>query len=145
MGKPETANSITDLAAQTQEILFLNPMAVPQITKLLEAQENALREAEEFSEHWFARRHAATKTSLEIARDISKKGSADPSGVVKDLTDWQRQSIERIAEDFQEWIDLCARCAGHFATAEIEAETEGLQEAAKRTESTVKSRHAMPV
>ena len=144
MGKTAT-DTITEFAKQTQGVFFANPMAAPHIEKILQAQENALQEAQAFTENWFARRHTATKSALKAAQGITKNGGSDPTEFAKGMTDWQRHSMERIAEDFQEWIDLCTRCAGHFVSAEVEAEKEGLQETLKRTKAVVKSKHATPV
>ncbi|TNE37494.1 hypothetical protein [Roseovarius sp.] len=150
MGKPAkdvklAADRISDLAQQVQNTIFANPITAPQAENLLQAQENVLQEFETFSHHWFARRHTATKTALQAAQDIARNGGRDPSVMVKKMSDWQQHSMERIVEDFQEWLDLCARCAGHVASAEVETNQEILEESAKGGTKAARSKHTTPV
>jgi len=136
--------ALTDLMKQTQAAVTLNPMVRPQIEQFWQAQEKMLQEAQAFTEHWFERRHDATKTALKAADHVTNGGS-DPSEALKTMSDWQRHSVERVMEDFREWVELCTRCAGHVTTAEVEAEKEGLEKAAKQVKSASKTKHATPV
>jgi hypothetical protein len=135
---------LTDLMKQTQAAVSLNPMLKPQIEQFWQAQEQMLQEAQAFTEHWFERRHDATKTALKAVEEVSD-GKAGPSNALKAMSEWQRSSMERIVEDFREWVELCTRCAGHVTSAEIEAEKEGLKTATKQVTSSAKARHATPV
>ena len=60
----------------------------PPYRKVLQAQGNALQEAQAFTETWFARRHTATKSALEAAQGITKNGGSDPTELAKGMTDW---------------------------------------------------------
>ena len=133
------------LFRQMSAMVAVNPMIAPQAKHILQAQEKMLQDAEAFSEHWFKRRHAATRTALDAARDVASNGGSEPAAAIEVITDWQRHSIERITEDFREWVDLCMRCAGHVAGAEVEAEKEAVKKTAKQVTSASKAKHATPV
>jgi len=139
------SDTISDFASQVQGAILASPMAAPQMENLLQAQENVLQDVEAFSHHWFDRRHTATRTALKAFQDVAKTGGRDPAVMIKGMTDWQQHSMERIAEDLREWVDLCARCAGYVASAEVEANEEILEETAKRVASAAKSKHSTPV
>ena len=136
--------SLVDLMKQRQAAVTLTPMLRPQIEQFWQAQEKMLREAQAFTEHWFERRHDATKTAIKAVENVTNGGS-DPSEALKSMSDWQRHSVERVMEDFREWAHLCTRCAGHVTTAEVEAEKEGLEKAAKLVKSASTTKHATPV
>lgn len=135
---------LADLMKQTQAAVALNPMLSPQIEQFWQAQEKMLKETEAFTKHWFERRHTATKSALKAVENVTNGGSG-PSDAMKTLSDWQQHSMERVVGDFQEWVELCARCAGHVTAAEYDAEKEGLEKAAKQAASGSKTKHATPV
>lgn len=137
--------SVADIFRQVPALFSVNPMVGPQVEHFWKAQEEMLKEAETFSEHWFARRHAATKTALDAAKEVTANGGSNPALALEAMFDWQRHSMERIAEDFKEWADMCARCAGHVARAEIEGDSEAIEETAKRAAAATKTKHATPV
>ena len=135
---------LADLMKQTQAAATLNPMLTPQIEQFWQAQEQMLQEANTGSSGAMMQQNDATNTALNAVKEVSN-GKSDPSNALKAMTDWQRNSMERIVEDFREWVELCTRCAGHVTSAEIEAEKEGLQKAAKQVASGTKGKHATPV
>ncbi|MCI2393912.1 phasin family protein [Aliiroseovarius sediminis] len=105
-------SAFTDMMKQTQDMMTANPMMGAQMTNVFETQQKFLQEAQTFSEHWFDRRKQAAETAMQAARDIVDAGSAEPSVVLNVMSEWQQHSMERMAADFQEWVDLCSRCAG---------------------------------
>lgn len=139
------ASAITDMIKQTQKALEMNPMLGPQAERFWEAQEHILSETEAFAKHWFERRHTATRTALDTARDVTENGSSNPAAAIRAVTDWQAHSAERVAEDFREWFDLCSRCAGHMGRAEIETGGEGLKKMATSAGSTKRRKDDVPV
>ncbi len=108
----------TDLINQVPFGAAMTPILGPQARAFWEAQESILSEAETFSKHWFARRHMAATTALEAAKNMTQNGAGDPGALMKTIADWQAHSVQRIAEDFQEWAALCSRCATHLAPRE---------------------------
>lgn len=136
--------SLTDVVAQARAMMATNPMLAPQMEQFWKAQDGILKEAETFSEAWFQRRHEAAKTALEAVRDMNGNGT-DPSAAMRTMMDWQQHSFQRLADDMQQWVELCSRCAGRMTSAEVEAGKEGVEEVAKRAKSTTKTKHATPV
>jgi len=146
MTKSNTAPSaIATMFKQTQELMGFNPMLGPQIEHFWQAQENILSETERFARHWFERRHAATLTALDTARNVTKCGASDPAAAVKAVSDWQAHSLERIAEDVGEWLDLFAQCTAHMSRAEAEAGAEGLDAANRTMKAAAATKEAVPV
>ena len=145
-------SSLADLVEQARGMMAVNPMLTPRVEQFWQAQDSLLQEAETFSEARFQRRHEAAQSARDIAhrsaRDIAHRmngDATDPSRVMDGIMEWQRHSFERMAEDMQQWVDFCARCAGHMTATELEAEKDGVEEAAKRTKSATKTNHSTPV
>jgi hypothetical protein len=140
----ESKTPVTDLVEQARGMLAVNPMVTPQVEQFWKAQESILGEVEAYSKAWFARRHDATRSALEVVQRSSGNGT-DPAAALKAMTEWQQHSIQRLAADTQEWIELCTRCASHMTNAEMEAGKEGLEEVEKRAKATTPSKHSTPV
>lgn len=140
-----TRTFFDDAIKQTQEMVAMNPVAAPQLEQFWRAQDGILEAAETFSQGWFQRRHEATKAAIGVARMIGSSGGARPDAAARALTDWQRDSVERLVEDFQGWIEFCTSCAGHVSEAQMEAGKEGLETVEKRAGAATKLRHATPV
>src|SRR6056297_1525530 len=140
----DVKTDVTDLMKQTRSLLALNPMIAPQMEQFWQAQDRLLDKTEAFANHWFERRHDATRTALEAVRTASGDGS-DPSAAMQAVVDWQHQSFQRLAQDMQEWTELCANCAGDVAGAAVQAEEDALEEVGKTTKSAAKSTDATPV
>ncbi|MCR9147866.1 MAG: hypothetical protein NXH74_11795 [Rhodobacteraceae bacterium] len=137
-------SSLADLVEQARGMMAVNPMLTPRVEQFWQAQDSLLQEAETFSEAWFQRRHEAAQSARDIAHKMNGDAT-DPSRVMDGIMEWQRHSFERMAEDMQQWVDFCARCAGHMTATELEAEKDGVEEAAKRTKSATKTNHSTPV
>lgn len=112
------ASTISDMMAQAQTVFAGNPQIGAQMTQLLETQQRFLKEAQEYSEHWFARRQEATKTAMDAAKDISGDGASDPAAAMAVMSDWQKHAMERLVTDVQEWVELCSRCTGDMTKSE---------------------------
>ena len=69
----------------------------------------------------------------------------EPAAALQAISEWQRHSFERMAEDLQHWMSLCAHCDGRIVTAESEAAEDILHETEKRTKAITQTRHATPV
>ena len=119
-------------------------LVAPQMKQFWKAQEKIPAEAEAFAHHWFARRHAATKSALKACEAAAEANPTDAVAALQAFRDWQAQSAERMSEDVREWIDMLGRCAGHVMTGEVTAGAETLEEL-QREGAELHSHHATPV
>lgn len=71
--------------------------------------------------------------------------AANPAAAMRSMADWQQASVQRLAADLQQWVELCARCTGRMTDAEVEAREEGAEEVRKRAKSATRTKHATPV
>jgi len=140
--KPNTP--VGSMMDQARALLAANPVMAPQMMQFWKAQDCMLREAEGFSKAWFARRNAATKSAIAALGKLDGTG-VDPAKSMQLALDWQQHSFQRLAEDMQEWMAMCARCTGHIADAEIEAGKEGTDHLVKQVASASGTKHATPV
>lgn len=124
---------------------MISPMIKPQVEQFWDAQEKMLDEAEAFTRHWFARRHEAARTALDAARTAASGDDAGPAAAMQALSEWQRHSAERLAEDGQEWLAMIARCASYVSETEVEAVEETLSEAVSMAEKTTATAKSEPV
>ncbi|WP_439155185.1 hypothetical protein [Yoonia sp.] len=134
----------TDLVQQVRAVMVVNPMIHPQIVQFWTAQEKFLQEAETFTAGWFARRHDAVDTALDVVDAMTGNGASDPSAVTSAMADWMHGSMQRMSEDAREWIELCAHCTGDTLSAELEVEKETIEKTADQLKASTK-KHAMPV
>lgn len=144
MAQKDTTKAFSDLMSQARGMLAVNPMIAPQMEQFWKAQDEVLEEAEAYSKAWFERRHDAAQSALETVRKVGGNG-ADPAAAMQAMVEWQQHSFQRMAEDMQQWVDLCTRCAARVSDAEMEAGKESLEELEKRTKSAAKQKHATPV
>jgi len=134
----------TATAMEQTQTLVMSPVIAPQLEQFWKAQDEILEEGEAFSKAWFARRHEATRTALDAVHGMNGAG-ATPAAAMRTLAQWQQGSLQRLADDFQQWLALCARCTGRVTGAEIEAAQEGAENVGKRVKSSAGARHATPV
>ncbi len=142
MAKSKTAvdpDTFVEMGKQVLTGVKINPVIGPQLHLFWQVQEKFLEEAEEFAKSWFARRRAATHEALRLS-----EGATEPGALLQAMNEWQSHSTARIAEDFQEWVNMCSRCAGHLASGEADANKEVLEEASKEVAMAV-AKHATPV
>lgn len=140
----ESKTAIPDFVEQARAMLVINPLIAPQMEQFWKAQDQILEESEAFSRAWFERRHEATKTALEAVDKMEGTG-ADPAAAMRSMADWQQASVQRLAADLQQWVELCARCTRRMTDAEVEATEEGVEEVGKRAKSATRTKHATPV
>lgn len=138
----QTMASGPEAMTQAAGLFALTPMLAPQFERFWKAQEDMLTEAEIFSRGWFERRHQATKTALETTRDIADTGALDSSSALLAIAEWQRGSFERIFEDIQEWMKLCARYPGDLVATETTTGEERPEKTGQRKSRADKREHA---
>lgn len=144
MAKQEATQGFADMVRQAQGMMAVNPLMAPQMEQFWKAQEGLLEESEAFLRAWYERRHEAANSAHEAVLKMNGNG-ADPAAAMQALTEWQRESAERVAEDLRQWVDMCARCAGRIASAETQAAKEGLEDAGKAAKSAAGTKQATPV
>lgn len=144
MAKDDMTSGFADLMKQTQGMMAWTPMLTPQMEQFWKAQEDMLEDAEAFSKAWYARRHDATRSALKAVRKLNGSG-VTPMSVMHEMADWQRHSLERLSEDMQHLMGLCARCAGRIASAETIAAEKALKETAKQGKAATATSMATPV
>ncbi|MFW8595063.1 hypothetical protein [Cribrihabitans neustonicus] len=141
----DAAGIIPDVLGAMQNAMMLNPIMKPQAEQFWAAQEKLLDEAELFARHWFERRHEAAQTALAATLTATTGSGGSPAAAMRALTEWQRQSAERIAEDGREWVGMVSRCATCICETEAEAVKEALDEAVERARDSAKASKSEPV
>lgn len=136
----KTANPLTSDNPMISAMRMLTPMPLggPHMRHFWQAQDQFLREMERFSEGWFQRRHTGTETALSTTEEI-----ADPSNPMeawRNLAEWQVHSMERVAEDWREFLSAMTRCSEIW----VRNETEAVEEAAEAAGKSAKSAKAVP-
>lgn len=130
--RPEAPEAFSEIMKSAQSAMSMNPMLTPRIEQFWKAQEKMLSEAEAFTRDWFERRHEATRTALNTARQAASADKSDPATAMQAVTDWQRHSAERLIEDAREWLDMVSRCAVHAAENEAEAGKEMVEKTVEK-------------
>lgn len=142
MTKSDTKTSEVFEPIQSLNAMFAtNPALGPQAQHFWQAQDRMLAEAEKFSSAWFKRRHEAAQSAMRASQEIASNGAIHPATAMKVMADWQAQSVERIAEDAKDCLEMMTRCAGAAATNEAEA----LEEAATKASKSSKTSKSSPV
>jgi len=136
-----------DLMERARGMLAVAPLSEPQMEQFWKAQDAILEETEAFSKSWFERRHEAAQQAMEAVSKLDGGGGngADPTAAMRVMAEWQQGSLQRMAQDMQEWVDLCSRCAARVTDAEVEAGKDGAEKLAKGAKSGAKSKHSTPV
>ena len=129
--KPEIQEALTDALKSMRGVMSMNPVVAPQIEQFWKAQDHLLSQAEEYSRLWFKRRHEATRTALQTARETTTGDNPDPAKTMQAVADWQRHSMERMVEDAREWFEMVSRCAKHVSETEADAIGESMEAASK--------------
>lgn len=118
-----------------------SPVLGHQSQHFWQAQDRALSELENFSKHWFERRHIAAQSALESSRAIAEQGTNNPAAAMTRLSEWQSQSFKRLTEDAQAFTEMMANCIGAVVQNEIEA----AEETVESTKQAMKQSKATPV
>jgi len=114
------------------------PMLGSQAKHFWEIQESILNETEAFSKNWFERHHKASRAGLEAANSFKENGATNPGAVLRTIADWQTQSMQRLVDDFQEWVALYSRCTAHLANQEMQSMEDVKEKAAETVGSSGK-------
>ncbi|SFT91546.1 hypothetical protein [Sedimentitalea nanhaiensis] len=120
-----------------------DPLNSPQMTHFIRMQKLLLSETEKYSSEWFRRRCEAAATATRAVTETASGGVIDPLVVSRALIDWQRGSMQRLNEDFRDYLGMMNRCAQRMVEEESEAITETIEDVAKATKST--RAHSSPV
>lgn len=142
---PQAPASFLEIFKSAQGMLPFNAALAPQVEQFWEAQEKMLAEAEAFTRHWFERRHEATRTALEAAQKATSAGNSHPAIAMQAMMDWQRHSMERMAEDAREWLDVVSHCASQVAEGEAEAAEQSVKQAVETVKRAEKTSKTTPV
>ncbi|WP_292286016.1 phasin family protein [Marivita sp.] len=157
MAKDQPKTDIGDLSRQTQALFDLNGVAAPQLEQVMKVQEGMLEQAETFTRHWVERRQKAVETAVETLNEMNSSGKPDPMAAMQAIAEWQRGSLERLTEDYREWMTLCMQATQLAATPQDETEQDDAasddtaeDKAATKSKgraaaSRSKSEHATPV
>lgn len=134
-------NELLEPMKSLSAMFATNPALRPQAQHFWQAQDRMLAEAEKFSSAWFKRRQEAAQSAMRASQEIASNGTTDPAAAMKTIADWQAHSMERIAEDTKDCMEMMTRCAGAAATNEAEA----LEEAATKANKSTKTSKSSPV
>ena len=102
----EQKTSFANVLEEARGMMAANPILGPQVEQFWKAQDGILKDVESFSRDWFERRHEAAQTALEAVRKVNGNG-ADPAAAMRTMMDWQKHSFQRLADDMQQWVELC--------------------------------------
>lgn len=122
------ADGLNQLIEQAQGMFKMNSLGTPQVEHFWKAQDDIVSELEAYSKDWFKRRHEAVDSALDTANKLNGNG-ADTNEVIGSLVRWQQQSMQRMVEDVQQWAQLCSKCAGMLAGAQMDAGKEAVEKA----------------
>lgn len=127
-----------ELAKTTPAVPAMLPAAGSQGTHFWKAQDAFLKEFESFASAWFKRRHEGTLTAMQTTKQLTEEAMGNPGMAMTILAEWQTHSMERLAEDVQDYVEMVRNCAAAALNNEVEAVEEGV-ETAKRASKTPKS------
>lgn len=135
----KTLEDLQTMAKSAQVLFAPLPASDAQATHFWQAQDVFLKEFEKFSAAWFQRRHEGTQTAMAISKQLVENATRNPTEAVSILSDWQSHSMERLAEDAKDYLQMMSNCAAAAVTNEVEA-VEDVVETTKRATKTAKSR-----
>ena len=128
-----------------QGLTLVAPLIAPQIEQFWDTQEKVLDETQRFTQHWFERRHEAVRSSLDTARNVTSGALTNPMSVMTLMSEWQKHSAERMAEDAREWFETMSRCAEYAINTEKATLDETMTGAADLARKVTKSAKSEPV
>ncbi|WP_126623186.1 hypothetical protein [Oceaniglobus ichthyenteri] len=138
--KKRTPEQEEDALNAAQGVFTANPLFIaPQVKHMMQAQEKVLDEFEKFSSAWFQRREEATRSMIEAGRRICADN--DPAQAMKEITQWQAKSMERLAEDAKCCAEMWTQCTGTVVSNEIGAAEDTME----YTKQSTKPSKATPV
>lgn len=131
----KTIQDMQDIAQSTQSAYALAPATGAQSTHFWQAQDTFLKEFEKFSAAWFKRRHEGTQTALQTSKRLAEEAMGNPTAAMGILSEWQSHSMERLAEDAKDYVEMMTGCAAAAAINEAEAIEESVASAKRATKS----------
>lgn len=138
---PKTNPDMLEPIKTLSAAMVTNPALGPQAQHFWQAQDKMLQEAEKFSSAWFKRRHEATQSALQASQEIASESTSDPASALKAMTEWQAKSMDRMAADARDCMDMMTRCAGLAVGNEAQA----LEETADTARKAAKGSKSDPV
>lgn len=134
----KTLEDMQNMAQSAQSIFATLPESEAQATHFWRAQDTFLKEFEKFSAAWFKRRHEGTQLAMEVSKQLVERAAVNPTEAASILADWQSHSMERLAEDAKNYMEMVSGCAAAAVANEVEAVEETV-ETTKRATKTAKS------
>lgn len=131
----KTLTDLQDMLKSGQALFAAAPLAGSQSAHFWQAQDKILNEVETYSSAWFKRRHDATRTAMDVGQRLAQDAIGQPAVAMGILTEWQSQSMQRLAEDAKECSEMMAHCAGAILGSEIETVEEVVKTARKSTKT----------
>lgn len=108
----DTTNKQEEALNKSQSAFTLDPMFLsPQKQYFLQTQEGIFDELEKFSSAWFQRRQDAAQAMIAASKEMLTTGRSDPANALKQMADWHRDTMKRLAEDAKECTELMTHCA----------------------------------
>ncbi len=143
MARNENTTSAEENALNAAQVLFTaNPLFLtPQSKHMFQAQERIWDQIETFSTAWFRRRQDATQALIDAGRRIASEGGSDPALMIKEISEFQAGSIQRLTADTKECTELVTQCADALMRNEVEA----IQETVVATERATRTAESDPV
>ena len=117
---------LSEMVENAQRALAQLPMGGAMTAEMLQVQGQMLSEMEEFSRHWFERRHEALRRATKLAQHIGENQMRDPATAAQAVSEWYAGSLERITHDAREGAEMTARCAGHLVRGSTQVGQEAL-------------------
>lgn len=123
MASPNRKTADDERALNAAQVLFTaNPVFLaPQTKHFLQAQQRFFDEVERFSSAWLQRREDATRSMIDVGKRIASSGRSDPARTFTEIADWQAHSMDCLAEDAKDCVDILNRCASALVDNEAEA------------------------
>lgn len=108
----DTTNKQEEALNTAQAAFTLDPNFLsPQKQYFLQTQESIFDELEKFSSAWFERRQDAAQAMIAASKEMLSTGQNDPANALKQMADWHRDTMKRLAEDAKECTELMTHCA----------------------------------
>lgn len=133
--RENTMTGLMELMQPTQQLFAANPLTGSSSLQFWEAQERMLAEAEDFTTGWFRRRNQATKAAMQASEKLSSSGPGNPAVLFEIMSEWQKSSVERMAQDARECGEMLGRCASLLVHNEMEAMAETTDKVRKSTKT----------
>lgn len=105
-----------DLMTPPKAVMDLIPAGMIFGQRWLEAQSALASDMQSFGQHWLERRQEALRSGVAAAAEVTDGGTPDVAKMLRASRDWYAGSVDRLAADAQEGLDMVVRC-GRTVTA----------------------------